>query len=99
MGSLGGDDSIVEAGCGDGIKKKAVWQGKDLVIIVGASVVVQAAGQGICTIGGTWLMEEADVVVTEGQDVAGKAAVDFLGATIILKVLVVSEDIDDEFGA
>ena len=99
MGGLGSDNSVVEAGCGDCIKEKAVWQGEDLVIIVGAGVMVQVVGQGICAIGGTWFMEEADVVVAKGQDVAGKAAVDFLGATIILKVLVVSEDIDDEFGA
>ena len=44
-------------------------------------------------------MEEVDVVVTKGQDIAGKAVVDFLGALIILEVLVVSKDIDDEFGA
>ena len=44
-------------------------------------------------------MEEADVVVAKGQDIVGKAAVDFLGAMIILEVLVVGEDIDDEFGA
>jgi hypothetical protein len=57
------------------------------------------AGQGICAIGGSQFMEEVDVVVAKGQDVVGKAVVDFLGATIILEVLVVSEDIDDEFGA
>ena len=44
-------------------------------------------------------MEEADVVVAKGQDIVGKAAVDFLGTTIVLEVLVVSEDIDDELGA
>jgi hypothetical protein len=44
-------------------------------------------------------MEEAGVVVAKGQDVAGKVVVDVLGATIILEVLVVSEDIDNEFGA
>ena len=44
-------------------------------------------------------MEEADVVVTEGQDIAGKATVDFLGAAIILKVFVIGKNINDEFGA
>ena len=44
-------------------------------------------------------MEEADVVVAKSQDVAGKAAVDLLGAAIILEVLVVGKNIDDEFGA
>ena len=43
-------------------------------------------------------MEEADVVVTECQDVAGKAAIDFLGASVILEILVISKDVDDEFG-
>ena len=99
MGSLGGDKSVIKVGCGDGIKKKTVWQSEDLVIIVGAGVVVWAAGQGICVIGGSWLMEEADVVVAKGQDVVSKGVVDFLGAAIILQVLMVSEDIDDEFGA
>ena len=69
-----------------------------MVIIVGAVVVVRAAGQGICMIRGTWFMEKADIVIAKGQDIASKAAVDFLGATIVLEVLVVSEDIDNEFG-
>ena len=44
-------------------------------------------------------MEKVNVVVSKGQDIAGEAAVDFLGAAIILEVLVVSEDVDDELGA
>ena len=43
-------------------------------------------------------MEEADVVVAECQDVAGKAAIDFLGAAVVLEVLVISENVDDKFG-
>ena len=44
-------------------------------------------------------MEKADVVVAEREDVASEATVDFLGAPVILEVLVVSENIDDEFGS
>ena len=43
-------------------------------------------------------MEEADVVVAECQDIVGEAAIDFLGAAVILEVLVISKNIDDEFG-
>ena len=66
---------------------------------MGTGVVVRAARQGIGTIGSARLVEEADVVVAEHEDVAGKASVDFLGAAVILEVLVVGENIDDEFGA
>ena len=66
---------------------------------MGTGVVVGSSGQGICTIGGAWFMEETDVVVAKGQDIVGKAAVDFLGTMIVLEVLVVSEDINDELGA
>ena len=44
-------------------------------------------------------MEEADVVVAKGQDVAGETMVDFQGTAVILEVLVVGKNIDDEFGA
>jgi hypothetical protein len=99
VSGLYGDNSGVEVSGGDGVEKKAVWQGEDAVIIMGAGVVVRAAGQGIGAIGGAWLMEEVDIVVAQGQDVAGKAAIDLLGAMIILEIFMVSEDVDDEFGA
>ena len=44
VGSLGGDNSVVKAGRCDGIEKEAVGQGEDLVIIMGAGVVVWSAG-------------------------------------------------------
>ena len=66
MGGLGGDDGVVKVGCGDSMEEEDIRQGKDMVIIVGASVVVRAAGQGIGVIGGSWFVEEADVVVAEG---------------------------------
>ena len=44
-------------------------------------------------------MEEADVVVAERKDVAGEATVDFLGATVILKVLVIGKDVNEELGS
>ena len=44
-------------------------------------------------------MDEADIVVTEGKNVAGETAIDFLRAAIVLKVLMVGEDIDNEFGS
>ena len=43
-------------------------------------------------------MKEADVVVAECQDVAGEAAIDFLGAAVILEILVISKNVDDELG-
>ena len=44
-------------------------------------------------------MDKADVVVAEGKDIAGEVAVDLLGAGVILKILVVSEDINTKFGS
>ena len=44
-------------------------------------------------------MKEADVVITEREDVVSEATVDFLGAPVILEVLVVGENIDDKLGA
>ena len=44
-------------------------------------------------------MEEANVVVAECQDVAGKAAIDFLGASVVLEILVISKNVDDKFGS
>ena len=99
MGGLGGDKSGVEVGGSDGPKEEGIQQGEDAIIIVDTGVVVWAAGQGIGAIGSAQFMEKADVVVAECQDVLGEATVDFLGAAIILEVLVVSEDVDDELGA
>ena len=99
VGGLGSNNRVVEARSGNSIEKKAVQEGEDLVVIVGTSIVVQVVGQGVSTIGGSWFMEEVDVVVAKGQDVVSEAMVDFLGATIVLEVLVVGEDIYDELGA
>ena len=65
MGGLGGDESGVEVGGGNGTKEEGIGYGKDTIVIVGAGVVVRSAGQGIGTIGSTRFMEEADVVVAE----------------------------------
>jgi hypothetical protein len=66
---------------------------------VGTGVVVRAARQGIGAIGGTGFMEEADVVVAEREDVASETTVDFLGAPVVLEVLVVSKNVDNKFGS
>ena len=42
-------------------------------------------------------MKKADIVVAEHEDVVGEATVDFLGASVVLEVLVVRENVDDEF--
>ena len=68
-----------------------------MVVIMGAGIVVWAARQGIGAIGSARFMEEADVVIAEREDVAGKATINFLGASVILEVLVVGEDVDNEF--
>ena len=44
-------------------------------------------------------MEEADVVVAERQNIAGEMTVDLLGASVILEVFVVGENVNDELGA
>ena len=44
-------------------------------------------------------MEEADVVVAEREDVVSEAMVDFLGAPVILEVLVVGENVNNELGS
>ena len=96
MGSLGSNKGGVEVRRGDGIEEEGVREGEDVVIIVGTSVMVQAVGKGIGVIGRPGLVEKTDIVIAEGENVAGKAAVDFLGAAIVLKVLVVSKDVDNK---
>ena len=98
MGGLSGDKGGIKVGSGKGLEEEGVREGKDVVVIVGAGVVVGAAGEGIGAIGSARLVEEADVVITERQNVAGKTTVDFLGAAVILEVLVIGENIDDELG-
>ena len=99
VSGLSGDKSGVKVGGRDGPKEEGIWQGKDTVVIVGAGVVIRAVRQGIGAIGSTRLMKEADVVVAEHEDVACEATVDFLGASVILEVLVVGENVDDKFGS
>ena len=60
---------------------------------------IGAAREGIGAVRSARLVEEADVVVAECQDVAGEAAIDFLGASVVLEVLVISKNVDKEFGA
>jgi hypothetical protein len=99
VGGLSGEKSGVKVGGSDGPEEEGIRQGKDAVVIVGAGVVVQAARQGVGAIGSARLMEEANVVVAEREDIVGKATVNFLGAPVILEVLVVGENVDDEFGS
>ena len=40
-----------------------------------------------------------DVVVAESEDIAGKTVIDLLGTAIVLKVLVIGEDINDELSS
>ena len=98
VGSLGGDKSGIKVSGSNGPKEEGIGQGEDTIIIVGAGVMVWVAGQGIGAIGSARFMEKADVVVAERKDVMGKVTVDFLGAAVILEVLVVSKNIDDELG-
>ena len=99
VSGLRGNDSGVKVGGSDGSKEESVWEGKDVVVVAGTGIMVWVAGQGISVIGSAGFMEEADVVVTERQNIAGETAVDLLGALVILAVLVVGENIDDELGS
>ena len=99
VGGLSGEKGGVKIGGSDGPKKKGIRQGKYAVVVMGACVVVRAARQGIGAIGSAGLMEEADVVVAKGEDVVGEATVDLLGASVILEVLMVGENVDNEFGS
>ena len=99
VGGLGSNKGGVEVRHGDGIKEEGVWEGEDAVIIVGTSIMVWAAGKGVSAIGCPGLVEKTDVVVAEGENVVGKAAVDLLGAMIVLKVLVVSKDINNKLSS
>ena len=99
MGGLGSNNGSVQVRCGDGIKEEGIQEGEDMVIIMGTSVMVRATGEGIGVIGHPWLVEKMDVVVAEGKNIAGEAAVDLLGTAIVLKVLVVGEDIYDKLGS
>ena len=96
---LSGDKRGVKVGGRESVEKESVGEGKDTIVVMGASVVVGTARQSVGAIGGAGFVKEPNVVVAEGQDVAGKAAVNFLGAAVVLEVLVVGEDVDDEFGA
>ena len=96
---LGGDKSGVEVSGGKGAEEEGIWQGEDAVVIVDAGVMVRATGQSIGAVGGARLMDEADVVVAEREDIVSEATVDFLGAAVILEVLVIGKDVDEEFGS
>ena len=98
MSSLGSDDRGVEVCRGDGIEEESILEGENAVIIVGTSIVIWVTGKGISMVGCPGLMEEADIVVAKGENIAGEMAVDFLRTTIVLKVFVVGEDIDNKFG-
>ena len=44
MGGLGSNNRVIKVCCSDGIEEEVIWEGKDVVIVVGTSVVVRAAG-------------------------------------------------------
>ena len=99
MGCLGGDDGGIEVCRGDGIKEESVQEGKNAVIVVGAIIVVQVAGKGVSAVGHPRLVKKVDIIVAEGEDIVGKMTVNFLGATIVLEVLVVGEYVDDKLSS
>ena len=98
MGGLGGEKGGVEIGGGHGAKKQGVWQGEDTVIISYAGVMIGAARESIGAVRSARLVDEANVVVAKRQNVAGEAAIDFLGAPVVLEIFVISEDVDNKFG-
>jgi hypothetical protein len=65
VGGLSGDKGVIEVGSGNGLEEEGVGEGEDAVVIVGTSVVVGAAGEGIGAIGSARFVEESDVVVAE----------------------------------
>ena len=98
VGGLGSEKGGVKISGGHSAKKLGVRQGVDKVIVMVAGVMIWVAREGIGVVGSARLVEEADIVVAECQDVAGEAAIDFLGAAVILKILVIGKNVDDEFG-
>ena len=44
VGGLGSNNSSIEVHGGNGIKEKGVWEGENMVVIVGTSVMVGMAG-------------------------------------------------------
>ena len=99
MGGLGCDNGSIEVGCGDGIKKEGIGEGEDAFIIMGASIMVWAVREGVSTIGGSWLVDEVNVIVAKGEDITGETAVDLLRAAVVLEILMVGEHVNDELSS
>ena len=62
---LSGDKRGIKIGGRERLEEEGVGEGKDTVVVTGASVVVGAAGQGVGTIRGAGFVKEPDVVVAK----------------------------------
>ena len=96
MGSLGSKNEGIKVRHSNGIEEESIQEGENAFIVAGTSIMVWVAGEGIGMVRHAGFMDEVDIVVTQGENVAGKMAIDFLRAVIVLKVLMVGEDVNDK---
>ena len=66
MRGLGIDNGGFEVSRRQSVKKKAVRKGENTFIVMGASVVIRAAREGIGAVRRTWFVNQADVVIAQG---------------------------------
>jgi len=76
-----------------------LWEYGDVIIVIGTLIEVQLSGEGVCFVGGSWLVDKLEVVICQFREVAGYASVDVLWVAIILKIFVVSKDDNGVWGA
>ena len=99
MRQLGVDNGGLKVSCDQGAKEEVIGEGKNAFVVMGAVVVIWAVGEGVGMVRRARFVDQVDIVVPQGKDVAGEAAVNLLGAPIVLKVLVVGKNINNELSA
>ena len=86
--------------CGrEGTCKEVIGESGDVSVICRPIGIIRAARKGVGAICGAWFMDKGEIVIAECQNVSGDTAVDMLGGTVILQILVVGDDGDAVSGA
>ena len=98
MVGLSSYEGGVEVHGGNDVEEEGDRKGEDTLVVMRAIVMVRAARESIHMVGHPWFVKEMDIVVAQGEDVASKAAVNLLGASVVLEILVIGKNINNESG-
>jgi hypothetical protein len=96
---LGVENELFKVRDSGGMDEQVWGQNSNILVVKGAVIIVRAAREVVCLIGGSRLIDKLKIEFRHFQEVVCNAAADFLRVAVVLQVRVVCEDTDFMRGA